>query len=152
MTKVGAMFRGCLTGIIGLVLVVVVGSYISSYLYDAPFRYRTVKCAPCPNREKHAHHFTKNSMQDSRGTYAGVSVSPNKRLSRGNENEVFVVSPSNALIALDLVWVDNVTLEVRYKIAPSIKAYIHYGRAPSNFLQRLIFTEIPSDTNIGGNS
>lgn len=143
MNKTGAMFSGCLTGMIGLVLIVASWSFIEGYLYDAPFRYQVGQNVPNPSGNTHAHYFIKNSMQDSRGKYAGVSLSPTRTLSRGNENEVFVVSPCDALVALDLIWIDDRTLEIRYQIDPSAKAYIHYGRAPANLIQRLSFTEIP---------
>lgn len=142
--KLGTLFSGCLTGMVSLVLIVFIVSFISNYLYNAPFRYKVIDRVAASNGRKYAHRFTNTNSKDSRAPYAGVSLSRNWCLSRNYENEVLVISPAHALTTLELVWIDNLKLEIKFHIDPSVKTYIHYGNPPSNLLRELIFTELPA--------
>lgn len=143
MKKANATSVGCLTGMAGLVLVIAAASFVSSYLYNAPFRYETVNRISSPNISKYAHQFINTG--DTRAHYTGVSLSRNKRLNRDYKNEVLSISPANALATMDLVWIDNFTLEIKFCIDPSVKARIGYGKAPQNLLRSVIFTEVVAE-------
>ncbi len=141
MKKAKTVSYGCLTGMISLVIVVIAVSIIDNFLYNAPFHYEELLRVASPNASKHAHLFTNTNNRDNRAPYSGVCVTHRKRLSREYDAEVFSISPTNALTALDLVWIDNETLELKFSVDSSVKARIHYGRSPPGLAQRVIFTE-----------
>jgi hypothetical protein len=145
MNKAEAIGSGCLTGIISLILVVVGTSFISNYLYDAPFHYEELKRAASPNARKHAHLFTNTSKQNSLAPYSGVSLSRDERLDRGYEAEVFSIQPPSALASMELSWLDNETLELKFRVNPDIKARIHYGQPPAHLCRRVIFTALSKE-------
>lgn len=141
MEKAASTFCGCLTGMITLVLITVAATGISDYLYNAPFHYKKIKCVASNDGEKFAHLFTNTSKKNGLAPYIGVSLSRNKHVNRDYEAEVFTISPPDALDSMDLIWLNNDKLELKFRIDSNPKVRIHYGRPPS-IVRRVIFTEL----------
>ena len=142
MKKLGAACCGCLTGGITLILGVIAISYISSALYNAPFYYKELQCVPSPKVRKYAYLFNNTNKRNSRTPYSGVCVTHSDRLARDYESEIFSISPTNALSEMQLIWIDENALEIKFRVNQSVKAHIHYGRPPSGLLREIKFTEL----------
>ena len=87
----------------------------------------------------------KNTKQDCRGPYSGVCITRGKKLSRSYEDEVFSISPIEALDTLEFHWISDDTLEISFRVNTALTSHLHYGKPPSNMLNRIIFTELQAD-------
>lgn len=141
MKKRDAVCGGCLTGMISLVISVFAVTFISNYLHNA-FHYKALDRIAAPNGGKYAHSFINTDKRESLAPYIGVSVSANSFLPKDHYSEVLTVSPDSALSTLELLWIDNYTLEIQFRIDPASQARIHYGKQNTGGLKEVIFTEL----------
>jgi len=149
--KSGAIFGGCLSGAVTLVLATVLVSYGYDFLMSGYFDYKNLQHLASPDKTNYAHMFVNTNKRDQRAPYIGISISSENRLNRDYEFEVFMINPTNAYVRP--TWIDNNTLEIKYYIDPAHDARISLNQPWSDVKANIVFTELhdkpePCETNL----